>query len=127
MIEGDVVFSIQSFYQSIPTNEYIQALKKTHVYYISRQQLDLVYDYFPEFNRVGRLLTEKYYQLWDKQLSGILMQSAAERYEWLRKEHPGILLRVPSKYIASYLDISDITLSKIKRESALSHHKTFLV
>lgn len=102
MREGDVVFSIASFYKQNPSKEFIQALEDTTVDYITYYELQEIYRLYPEFNLIARLLTEKYYQLWDEQLSSILLYNAKERYKWLCNYHPELVLRVPSKYIASY-------------------------
>ena len=66
------------------------------------------------FNIVGRLVTEKYYVLSEERLLGIRNRKAKDRYEFLLKLHPDFLLRVPSQYIASYLDIDKATLSRLK-------------
>jgi hypothetical protein len=60
------------------------------------------------------VLTEKYYTLWAEQLYALRMQQANERYKWLMDHHSELILRVPAKYIASYLGIDETTLSKIK-------------
>lgn len=124
MREGNVIFSIASFYQQITSIEWIQALETTRVSYITYTELQRVYLLFPEFERIGRLLTEKYYQLWDQQLYAILNQSAEERYSWLLKYHPDLILRVSAKHIASYLGICEFTLSKIKMEKRHSGHRS---
>jgi len=114
MKEGDVCVSIESFYKQQPGYEYIQAIEDTEYFYIDQRELENIYKTYPEFNAVGRVLTIKYLNLWAEQLYAIRMQSAAERYEWLLKFHPELLFRVPQKYIASYLDITPETLSKIR-------------
>lgn len=40
---------------------------------------------------------------------------AADRYRWLKKERPEIIKEVPAKFIASYLNITEVHLSRIKR------------
>ena len=114
MKEGDVVISIESFYNQSPGYEYLQALEETEVYYISHAQLQHIYQAFPEFNITGRILTQRYHQHWAWQLFAIRMQRADERYQWLMDAHPELLLRVPGKHLASYLDIAEVTLSKLK-------------
>ena len=114
MKEGDVIFSIESFYQQKPGNEYIQALEETKLYFIEYSELMYVYQQFPEFNSIGRILTEKYYQLWAEQLYALRMKQAPERYKWLLEQHGQLILRVPAKYLASYLGITEVTLSTIK-------------
>ena len=114
MKEGDVVISIESFYQQSPGYEWLQALEQTEVYYISHTQLYAIYRQFPEFNITGRIITQQYHQHWAWQLFAIRMHSAEERYKWLLEHHGELLLRVPAKYIATYLDVAEVTLSKIK-------------
>lgn len=114
MKEGDVTFSIESFYDQVESYENIQALEDSIIYYINHKELEYIYKTFPEFNLIGRILTIKYHKLWVKQLYSIRMQSACDRYKWLLENHPDLLRRVPAKYIASYLDITDVTLSTIR-------------
>jgi CRP/FNR family transcriptional regulator, anaerobic regulatory protein len=114
MKEGDTIVSIESFYDQVESYENIQALEDSELYYIRFEELEEIYHQFPDFNFIGRELTVKYLKLWAQQLYGIRMLSAEERYLYLREKQPEILLRVPSKYLASYLDINEITLSKIR-------------
>lgn len=114
MKEGDVVISIESFYRQLPSYEYVQALEDTEVYYITYNQLQEIYRDFPEFNVTGRVLTQQYHQQWAWQLFAIRMQSAEQRYQWLLENHGELALRVPAKYLASYLDIGEVTLSRLK-------------
>ena len=67
-----------------------------------------------EFNFIGRVLTEKYYRLSEQRLYSLRMQRAIERYDFIMERFPQIILRVPSKYIASYLGITEETLSRIR-------------
>jgi len=114
MKEGDIAISIESFYTQTAGYEYLQALEATELWYISYQELQTIYQAFPDFNFTGRILTQQYHRLWAQQLFAIRMQSAKERYQWLLDFHPELALRVPTKYIATYLDIAEVTLSKIK-------------
>jgi len=114
MKEGDVIVSIESFFQQKESYESIQALEDTVVYYIEYSEIQNIYRRFPEFNFIGRVLTERYYTLWAQQLYGLRMKSSADRYKWLLDNYPEIILRVPAKYIASYLNIGEAHLSVIK-------------
>lgn len=114
MLEGDITVSIESFYDQKESYEYIQALEDCVLYYIDYKELEYIYHQFEEFNFIGRVLTIKYHKLWAQQLYSIRMQSATDRYNWLLKHYPNLLIRVPAKHIASYLDISEVTLSMIK-------------
>jgi CRP-like cAMP-binding protein len=114
MKEGDVIISVESFFRQRTSYESIQALENCELYYISYKELQQIYKTFPEFNFIARVLTEKYYCVSEQRLYSIRMMRAAERYEYLLEHHPEFILRVPAKYIASYLGIAPEMLSKIK-------------
>lgn len=113
--EGDVIISVQSFYTREPGTEYLQALEPTETWYVSYDELQFIYHNFPEFNFIGRVLTEKYYALSEQRLVAMRKQTATERYQHLLKSNPNLVQRVSAKYLASYLGISAETLSRIKR------------
>lgn len=114
MKEGDVIISVESFYGQKSSYESIQALEDCVLYYIDYNELQHIYTYFPEFNFIGRLLTEKYYGLSEQRLYSMRMQRAQERYDHLMENHSELILRVPAKYIASYLGLSEQHFSAIK-------------
>jgi CRP-like cAMP-binding protein len=114
--ENDVIVSIQSFYDEKVSFEYIQALEDTEVYYISKADLDFIYDHYLEFNYVGRVLTTHYLIIWDQHKFSLIMDSAQQRYEWLLANHPELIKRVPAKYIASWLGLTEVTFSKMKNK-----------
>ena len=114
MKENDIVVSVESFYNRIPSYENIQALEDCNLNYISYDHLYTTYREFPEFNWIGRELTQRYYGLSIRQLYGLRNQQATERYTWLVEQHPELVLRVPAKYLASWLGITEVTLSMIK-------------
>lgn len=114
MKEKDMIASAESFYLRQPSYEFIQALEDCELYYISYDELYHIYRHFPEFNYTGRELMQGYYLRWVKQLYGLRMQQAPERYAWLVDHHPDLLQRVPAKYLASFLGITEVMLSKVK-------------
>ena len=114
MKEGDVVVSVESFFSQRPGSQYIQALEQTRLWYISWQELQQTYREFPEFNITGRIITENYYVQSEQRSRIMRSQRAHERYRYLLENHSELVRRVPSKYLASYLGISEVTLSTIK-------------
>ncbi|HLY68736.1 MAG TPA: Crp/Fnr family transcriptional regulator [Puia sp.] len=114
MKEGDVIISIESFFRQTPSYETIQALEDCELFYIDYDELQRMYREFPEFNVPGRVLTEKYYCQSEQRLYSMRMQRAPERYAYLQEHEPELLQRVASKYIASYLGLTEVTFSRIK-------------
>lgn len=126
MKEGDVIFSVESFYLQIPSYEAIVAMEESEVYYITKQELNHINKTYLEFNFIGRELTEKYYMQWVKLANTIRSRSAQKRYQWLLGAHPDLMLRVPGKDLASFIGVTDSTYSHSKRqyhESLTKHLK----
>lgn len=114
MKDGDVVVSVESFYQQKISYEWIQALEDCELYYISYKELYSIYQKFPEFNYVARELTQHYYILWTQLLYALRMKTAEEKYTWLLERFPDYILRIPAKYLASWLGISEYHFSYVK-------------
>lgn len=46
--------------------------------------------------------------------------TAAQRYEWFLRQYPGLIDRIPHKYIASLLNMTPVTLSNVRKNSKVS-------
>lgn len=114
MKEGDVIISVESFFNQLPGYENIQALEDCVLHYIEYNELQYLYNNCPEFNFVGRVLIEKYYMLSEQRLYSLRMQKGVDKYSYIMNNFPQLIQRVPSKYIASYLGITEETLSRIR-------------
>jgi CRP-like cAMP-binding protein len=112
--EGDYLTSVHIYYSQAERVESIHALENTVLYLITKDDLDDTYLRFPIFRANALILSNKYLQMWDKQLRSLRMLSATERFELFMKEQPDLLLRVSQKYIASYLDMTPETFSRMK-------------
>jgi CRP/FNR family transcriptional regulator, anaerobic regulatory protein len=114
MKEGDVAISVESFLKQIPSYESIQALENCVLHHISYSELQFVYKNFSEFNFVGRILTEKYYISSEQRLYSLRMQKSSEKYAYLQQYFPEFIQRIPSRYLASYLGVTEETLSRTR-------------
>jgi CRP/FNR family transcriptional regulator, anaerobic regulatory protein len=115
MKEGDVAISVKSFFEQLPSKEFIAAIEPTVLLYVTYNELQHLYNTYPEFNIVGRRLTERYYTLCEERLLGIRSLTAKQRYDFLLQWHPEIIERCPNIHIASYLDMNKATLARLKR------------
>ncbi|UOQ77239.1 Crp/Fnr family transcriptional regulator [Hymenobacter sp. 5516J-16] len=114
MHEGNFIVSILSFFSRQPSHEYLQALAECVLWSLSYEQLQELYRQFPEFNFIGRRLTEQYYVLSEQRALQLRMLSAAERYDQLLAHYPDIFQRVPLKMLASHLGLTPETLSRLR-------------
>jgi CRP-like cAMP-binding protein len=114
MKEGDIIVSASSFFLQKESHEFIQAIEDSVLWYLCYDELQHIYKNYPEFNVIARVLSIKSYLLSEQRINFIRMKQAADRYSSMLEFFPDLVLRVPSKYLASYLSISVETLSRIR-------------
>lgn len=112
--ENNFVTAFYSFSSGNPSFENIQAIEDSTLWALSHEELHKLYDEFPDIDRLGRISHEKYYMMLQERFIGTHFKEAKERYAKLLERSPHILQRVPLGYIASYLGISQETLSRIR-------------
>jgi CRP-like cAMP-binding protein len=116
--EKDLCVCLNSFFDGQHGIEYIQALKRTVVYYIDYEQLQQAYAEFPGLNYPGRRLAENYLLLLYRRVAGLWMQKAGDKYRWTKQNHSWLLEQVPDKYLASYMGMTPVMLSRLKKKTA---------
>jgi CRP/FNR family transcriptional regulator, anaerobic regulatory protein len=118
MEAGNVIISVESFLCQVKGYQYIQALEDCITWSITYNELQEVYAKFPEFNLHRAVLLEKYYVESEKRQRILSLNSAVERYAQLMETQPEMILHLPAKYIASYLNIDEAYFSRIKSKYA---------
>ena len=73
-----------------------------------------LYKTFAWFNYIGRVLTIKYLIFFEGKAKGLRGMTVEEKYTFMRDRESNILLRIPSKYLAAHLGITEESLSKIR-------------
>lgn len=112
--EQDFCGSHASFSQQQPSTFSIVAMEDVSLLEISHRDLNMLYDRYKSFERLGRLQMERMFNRKEQRESSFLQQDAEQRYAEMLKTFPGITQRVPLKYIASYLGMSAETLSRMR-------------
>lgn len=112
--ENNIIARVESLFTGKPSPKAIQILEDAEIVGINANQLFKLYDTFPEIERLFRKIFESAYLETVHRLEGIQFHSAEERYKALLQEAPDVLKKIPLKYIASYLGITQVTLSRIR-------------
>lgn len=112
--ENDFCMSISSFIAQNPSFENFETMEDVATFSIDYDNLQMLYKTFPEFNQIGRLLTERYYIELENRSRSLQFFTAKKRYQQLLEEQPQLLQRVSLGHIASFLGISQETLSRIR-------------
>ncbi len=113
---NQIVCELNSFFKHVPAKENIQALTDCITVVITFTDLQTVFHAMPQFREFGRaILVNAYADLKTRMLS-TLHETAEERYSKLFLQQPDIFQNAPLKNIASYLGITDTSLSRIRKE-----------
>lgn len=112
--ENNIIARVESLFTGKPSRKAIQVLEDSEIIAIDAAQLFDLYDTFPEIERLFRKIFETGYVDTVNRMETIQFHSAEERYTSLIKEQPTLLQRIPLKHIASYLGITQVTLSRIR-------------
>ncbi|MHA4811889.1 Crp/Fnr family transcriptional regulator [Flavitalea flava] len=119
MKEGDFVISIASFFWRLPAEEAIQALEDVECFCMAYGDLEDTYKQYISYERNGRLIASHYYCLSELRAKALRRQTPFNKYVHLMKNYPELVLRVPKKHIASYLDVGIRTLYSIQKKYTL--------
>lgn len=112
--ENNIIARVESLFTGKPSRKAIQILEDAEVVAINANQLFKLYDTFPEIERLFRKIFEAAYVETVNRIEGMQFHSAEERYNALLNEAPNVLMKVPLKYVASYLGITQVSLSRIR-------------
>jgi CRP-like cAMP-binding protein len=112
--ENSIIARVESLFTGKPSRKAIQILEDAEIIAINSTQLFKLYNSFPEIERLFRKIFEAAYVETVNRIEGIQFHSAEERYNALINEAPNVLMRVPLKYVASYLGITQVSLSRIR-------------
>lgn len=108
-----------SFFKERPAVNAIQALEDSHVFSITRPQLENLFIKVPKFERFFRILIQNGYELLQRRISSNLSQTAEERYLRFRRQYPGLEQRIAQKHIAAFVGITPAFLSMMRKEKKI--------
>lgn len=112
--ENHFFFSIESFFENTPSRLIIEALEDSEIIQLSKKGLDTLRKQNLE---VANLMIEWIsgsLVLSQKRMNSIQFETAKQRYDHVLKQQPEMLNKVPLQYIASFLGITQETLSRIR-------------
>jgi CRP-like cAMP-binding protein len=115
-VEGDPILSMKTYVLNEKSYENIELLEDSILYEIKISDLKNLYESNLEIANWGRKLAEKELVKTEELFISRQFKTATERYTELLKERPEILKRVSLKVIASYLGITQVSLSRIRAE-----------
>ncbi|MEM9548003.1 MAG: Crp/Fnr family transcriptional regulator [Bacteroidota bacterium] len=114
--ENQIVTSYGTFFDQAPSYEFIQATEDAVLISISYTDLHMLYKRHTNLQNFERILLQEFLSSLDKFYRGFIFMTALQKYESILEYFPDITQRVNLGYIASWLGISQETLSRVRRK-----------
>lgn len=122
-VAGKPVFEVASFFLRQASKESIQAITPCVVWSISFEELNKLFHGISEFREFGRSLLVRGFAELKLRMQSVITETAEVRYIKLIESGSEIIKYAPLKYIASYLGVTDSSLSRIRKDTALQTTK----
>lgn len=112
---GDVIIRAESLFTGLPTHKGIESLSNTVVYAIDSFELEKLFDKYQEIERLFRIIYQNAFVHYVRRTESLQLKTARERYEDLVNT-TDIVSQIALKHIATYLGITQVSLSRIRSE-----------
>ena len=117
--ENTICMSIESLFREEPSKQIIQALEPTIIYAMPMHDLEAVSMKSINIQMLYRKILEESLIISQQRADMLRFESAQDRYQKLVKTSPQLILRAPLVYIASYLQMTPETLSRVRTAALL--------
>lgn len=112
--EGDFVASFDSLYKRQPSLFFLESIEPTEVFVIKRDDFYALIETVPSLKKYYEEKLIERFHVYQQLFLSRIKNTPQQRYEELLREYPNIIQRVPQHYIASYLGVTSVSLSRIK-------------
>ena len=113
--ENEGVSSIESFRTGEPSLFSIESIEPSTILKISKKNFELIFMENPEYREFINETIFRRLNFYSKLFMSYIKNTPEERYKELLKTNPHIIRRIPQHYIASYLGITSVSLSRIRK------------
>ena len=114
-LENQFIADYSNFIQQQPSIYSLMTLEETEVIILPRKAIEWGYNNLLEGQKMGRLIAEYYFIYQNDRIKNIYTRTPKQRYDSITEVFPNIHNRVPQHMIASYLGITPIHLSRLKK------------
>lgn len=115
-VDGSICMSIQSLFEEIPSQQEVMALENTYVFALPKRELELVALHNNNIQILYRKILEESLILSQVHADLVRFETARDRYARFCKLMPQVALRAPLVFIASYLQMTPETLSRVRAQ-----------
>lgn len=112
--EGGMMGSVISFMTGEPSRYALETLEPVTALALSKKDLDELFDSDKRWDKFGRKIITAFFLQTENQILDNIRYTTKERFVNFMKQNPDLVMRVPQKYLASYLEIQPETFSRLK-------------
>lgn len=118
-VDGKIFMCIESLFKEMPTTLMCESLEQTYVYALPKKQLESIALHNQNIQILYRKILEE--SLIESQVHAdmVRFETAQDRYRRICKLEPKVVLRAPLVYIASYLQMTPETLSRVRSSTLI--------
>ncbi len=113
-VEGNIIMCIESLFKEQPTYLQVEALEPVLIYALPKARLEEVALHNANIQILYRKILEESLIIQQIHADLVRFETAQDRYERLCRQSPQVALRAPLLYIASYLQMTPETLSRVR-------------
>lgn len=110
--------SMPDYDLSSPASISMEALKPTQVVALPMPEVLRMMQAYPSLMYLYQKLASQSASEHRELKMAVYQYTAAQRYRWFTRAYPGLIDRISHKYVASLLDMSPVTLSKMRNQAA---------
>ncbi|HEV8272019.1 MAG TPA: Crp/Fnr family transcriptional regulator [Chitinophagaceae bacterium] len=112
--EGGMMGSVISFITGEPSLYALETIEPITAYALSKKDLDGLFSTGKKWEKFGRKIITAFFLQTERQILDNIRYTTKERFVNFMNQNPDLVLRVPQKYLASYLEIQPETFSRLK-------------
>ncbi|MBC7887637.1 MAG: Crp/Fnr family transcriptional regulator [Ferruginibacter sp.] len=114
-LENQFIADYSNFIQKQPSLYTLKTVEETQVIVLPRSAIEWGYENLTDGQKMGRLIAEFYFIYQDDRIKNTYVRTPKQRYDNITDVFPNIHNRVPQHMIASYLGITAVHLSRLKK------------
>ena len=113
--DNEFIASLQSFLLKTPSRQAVETIEDCELLVINKTRLDELTLAYPKFNIFSKVVAERAFITLQQRAASFILDSPEERYMNMLRDRPNMLERVPQHMIASYLGVTPVSLSRIRK------------
>ncbi|MBS1600695.1 MAG: Crp/Fnr family transcriptional regulator [Bacteroidetes bacterium] len=116
MLDNHIGTALKSFISQKPSIEFVEAIDDTELLAISHQDFYHLNEEIHSWKNFYQNILERAYSFQNRKIEELVTLTAKQRYEQLLQENPVFIQKLSNKVLASYLDMREETLSRLKSQ-----------